>query len=93
MAPRNMNSSISRRPGTDDHPTDPAELTIVDALQARTEPFPPADLIAQLEAAGFPNPDIRAAIWRLLDRHRIQLTVDLRLTMPDHVIDPAGQIA
>ena len=61
---------------------DRAEIDILHLLRTRTEPLAPADLISELERAGFLNADIRAAIWYLLDRHRVKLTLDLRLALP-----------
>jgi hypothetical protein len=61
---------------------DMIEANIIDALERQTEPFHPYELIVQLEAAGFRNADVRAAIWFLLDRQRVRLTTDLRLVMP-----------
>ncbi|MGI8485876.1 MAG: hypothetical protein ACR2OU_16655 [Thermomicrobiales bacterium] len=58
------------------------EITILHLLGTKEEPLAPADLIAELECAGFPNSDIRAAIWYLLDRHHVHLTIDLRLALP-----------
>jgi hypothetical protein len=55
---------------------------VLAALHAASEALTPAELIRDLERAGFRNPDIRSAIWHLLDRHRIRLTRDLRLTLP-----------
>lgn len=61
---------------------DAIEANILDVLAHRTEPFHPNDLILQLEAAGYRNDDVRAAIWQLLDRKRVRLTTDLRLVIP-----------
>ncbi|MGN6484583.1 MAG: hypothetical protein ACTHMX_09270 [Thermomicrobiales bacterium] len=57
------------------------EQSVLAALRVATGAVAPADLIRDLEGAGFRNPDIRSAIWHLLDRHRIRLTCDLRLTL------------
>lgn len=59
-----------------------AEQSVLAALQAATEAVAPAVVIRDLERAGFRNADIRSAIWHLLDRHRVRLTCDLRLTLP-----------
>ncbi|MGC4107945.1 MAG: hypothetical protein QM753_16600 [Thermomicrobiales bacterium] len=59
-----------------------AEQSVLAALQATASPLAPADLIRELECAGFRNPEIRSAIWHLLDRHRVRLTRDLRLVLP-----------
>ena len=59
-----------------------AELNILHILSTRDAPLAPAELIAELEGAGFLNSDIRAAIWYLLDRHHLRLTIDLRLALP-----------
>lgn len=58
-----------------------AELSVLAALQGAADAVAPADLIRELESAGFRNPEIRSAIWHLLDRHRIRLTCDLRLIL------------
>lgn len=58
------------------------EQSVLAALHARVCPIAPAEIIRELESAGFRNPDIRSAIWHLLDRHRIRLTRDLRLVLP-----------
>ncbi len=60
---------------------DRAELSILCVLSTKLEPLAPADLILELEHAGFHNSDIRAAIWYLLDRHHLKLTPDLRLAL------------
>ncbi|MGI8406675.1 MAG: hypothetical protein ACR2OE_18255 [Thermomicrobiales bacterium] len=59
-----------------------AELNILHILSTKDAPLAPADLIAELEGDGFLNADIRAAIWYLLDRHHVNLTIDLRLALP-----------
>jgi hypothetical protein len=58
------------------------EQSVLAALLATACPMAPAEIIRELESAGFRNPDIRSAIWHLLDRHRIRLTRDLRLVVP-----------
>lgn len=58
------------------------EQSVLAALHSACDAMAPADLIRELECVGFRNPDIRSAIWHLLDRHRIRLTRDLRLTLP-----------
>ncbi|MGC4189802.1 MAG: hypothetical protein QM589_01030 [Thermomicrobiales bacterium] len=59
-----------------------AEQSVLAALHAMSGPVSPVDLIRDLECAGLRNPDIRSAIWHLLDRHRIRLTRDLCLVLP-----------
>jgi len=72
----------------------PAEQSVLAALHATDGPLCPADLIRELECAGFRNPEIRSAIWHLLDRHRIRLTRDLRLVLPVSVtVAPAPNAA
>jgi hypothetical protein len=66
-----------------------AERSVLAALVATTDPVAPADLIRELECAGFRNPEIRSAIWHLLDRHRVRLTRDLRLVLPVTPAPPA----
>ncbi|MGN6032921.1 MAG: hypothetical protein ACTHQE_14800 [Thermomicrobiales bacterium] len=66
-----------------------AEQSVLAALHAADGPLPPADLIRDLECAGFRNPEIRSAIWHLLDRHRVRLTRDLRLVLPVTPAPPA----
>jgi hypothetical protein len=61
---------------------DKAEIDILHLLGTRSEPLAPADLILELERAGLLDADIRAAIWYLLDHHRVNLTTDLRLALP-----------
>ncbi|MGB3329462.1 MAG: hypothetical protein WBA46_10940 [Thermomicrobiales bacterium] len=66
-----------------------AEQSVLAALLASSLPLAPAEIIRELESAGFRNPDIRSAIWHLLDRHRIRLTRDLRLVLPVVPTTPA----
>lgn len=60
----------------------PAAQSVLAALHDACGAVAPGDLIRELERAGFRNPDIRSAIWHLLDRHCIRLTRDLRLMLP-----------
>ncbi|HWV35110.1 MAG TPA: hypothetical protein VNZ55_05720 [Thermomicrobiales bacterium] len=60
---------------------DRAESNILQVLGQKNAPFPPAELITELERGGFRNADIRAAIWYLLDRHKLDLTLDLKLVL------------
>jgi len=83
-------SERARQPGETNGMLGIAEQSVLAALHATASPIAPAQLIRELESAGFRNPEIRSAIWHLLDRHRIRLTLDLRLILPVAAVPSPG---
>jgi hypothetical protein len=62
-----------------------AENGILEILEHSGEPFPPVDLMGQLERKGISEYSARVAIWYLIDRNLIELTMDRLLRfVPQH---------
>jgi hypothetical protein len=53
-----------------------AEKGILSILEDSDDSYPPAQIMKQLENEGIPNYSIRVAIWYLMDRNLIELTMD-----------------
>jgi hypothetical protein len=56
------------------------ERQVLALLDTTGRAFPPNDLVARVaKAQRVGDADVRAALWRLIDRKAVQLTVDLTL--------------
>lgn len=60
-----------------------AEGAVLRKLRENGAKWTPSDLIAQLIEEGVPEDRIRAAIWYLIDRTDIILTLDWKLVLPE----------
>jgi len=59
------------------------EGAILRKLRENGAEWAPKDLITQLIAEGVPEDYVRIAIWYLIDRGNVTLTLDWKLVLPD----------
>jgi hypothetical protein len=63
-----------------------AEHRVLSVLEQAKEPYPPRQLIDELESdPELTEPLLRAAIWYLIDRYAVELTRDRQLRVPANV--------
>jgi hypothetical protein len=60
-----------------------AEAKVLSLLAKEPEPIPPRQVIVNLEKQDVSEYQARAAIWILIDRHKIELTRDLLLRVTE----------
>jgi hypothetical protein len=68
-----------------------AESGILELLGNANGPFPPASLMEQLKDQGISEYSARVAIWYLIDRNLIELTMDRLLTFVPRDVDKAAR--
>lgn len=70
-----------------------AEKGILIAIRNAPVPFSPADLVAHLEGEGISEYSTRVALWYLIDRNRIELTMNRLLRLrPQTTEDPGRRL-
>lgn len=57
------------------------EQAVLEALKSSRQPESPREVITNLVKEGLQDSAIREAIWRLIDRKQIQLTLDRKLEL------------
>jgi hypothetical protein len=68
-----------------------AEDAILSIVDAAAEPVPPEDVIGTLRSKGFSEFPLRAALWILLDRRKIEFTRQRLVRIPREVTSPSGR--
>jgi hypothetical protein len=68
-----------------------AETGILAALADAQAPFSPADLVDLLKAKGISEYSTRVALWYLIDRNRIELTMDRLLRLRPRTPEDASR--
>ncbi len=68
-----------------------AETGILAALEEARDPFSPAELVDQLKAEGISEYSTRVALWYLIDRNRIELTMDRLVRLRPQTPEDAGR--
>jgi hypothetical protein len=56
------------------------EDRIVHIVTAANAPFAPKELVSELRGEGFKEDRIRSVLWSLIDRNRIRVTREWKLT-------------
>lgn len=73
-----------------------AETGILSVLEASPSPFSPAELVSRLKAEGISEYATRVALWYLIDRNLIELTLDRLLRLRSRIpiaSDPRVSVA
>lgn len=74
---------------TDNHLRDVEEMILAIVRDAKV-PYPSAEVIRQLSDEGVATSDVKVAMWFLIDRHAIDLSMDWHLTA--HSSDQMGPV-